>query len=737
MELSKLNKEQREAVEYIDGPLLVLAGAGSGKTRVLVYRIANLIEHGVAPRNILALTFTNKAASAMRERAETLIGGRTDGMWVTTFHSCCARILRMDIDKIGFDRNFVIYDDSDQMSLITEIIKTMGLNDKEISKREIKERISDAKNRSSDPKQYLIELAYADDTVIKVYDKYEKRLKESNALDFDDLLIKTTVLFDQCPAVLEKYRARFRYVLVDEYQDTNMTQYRLVELLCHEHRNICVVGDDDQSIYGWRGADIRNILGFEKDFENTKVIRLEQNYRSTSVILDAANAVIQNNIGRKQKKLWTQKDGGEKITLYCAESERDEAAYMCKRILEGVRSGRSYDEFGVLYRMNAQSRVLEGMLSNYGIPYKVYGGQRFYDRREIKDIMAYLRLIYNPNDDVAFMRIVNVPRRGIGDVTIGEISKAAQENGISMLMTVITGTGMTDKLKSKLKPFADSMTEFIAMANTMLLSEFVNKLMAALEYEKYLALDDKKNELESRLDNIRELAGNIKEIESGLADDVSALQLFLENVALVSDIDSMQDENGTVSLMTLHSAKGLEFDTVFLAGMEENIFPTSRARNDLSSNAIEEERRLCYVGITRARERLHIIHAKQRMLFGDYSYNRRSRFIDEIPPELMDEQIQQLSATAQSSARRAAAFDAMMHPGFGSKQPKAVQAATAVDKQLSLFQKVEHEKFGVGTVMEVSGTGSAMMVTIDFQGTGVKRFAAAYAPITVINDTEG
>ena len=399
MDLSTLNKEQRQAVDTLDGPLLILAGAGSGKTRALTYRIANLVDHGVSPWNILALTFTNKAAREMRERTEALLGGSVKDMWVATFHSCCTRILRSDIDKLGRDRNFVIYDDDDQTSLIAAIMKRLDVNDKDITKRQIKEHISEAKNKSTEPEKFLMDNPYLDESVLKVFREYQRSLKEYNALDFDDLLGKTLELFQSCPEVLQKYRSKFRYILVDEYQDTNVMQYHIVELLAREHGNICVVGDDDQSIYGWRGADIRNILDFEKDFPGAKVIRLEQNYRSTSNILDAANAVIENNQGRKSKKLWTDNGRGDRIETFTADSERDEAHFVCRKIMEGVRNGMNYGDFAVLYRMNAQSRIPETTMVNYGIPNKVYGGQRFYERKEIKDIMAYLRLIYNPFDD--------------------------------------------------------------------------------------------------------------------------------------------------------------------------------------------------------------------------------------------------------------------------------------------------------------------------------------------------
>ena len=429
MDLSGLNEQQRLAVEQLEGPLLILAGAGSGKTRALTYRIANLVEHGVSPWNILALTFTNKAAREMRERTEALLSFDASDMWVTTFHSACARILRMDMDKLGRERNFVIYDDDDQMSLIGNIIKRLGLNEKEIPKREIKEQISDAKNKSLDPAQYLADDLGANDALLRIFREYQKELSACNALDFDDLLCKTLELLEKSSETLGKYRSKFQYVLVDEYQDTNLMQYRIVETLCREHRNLCVVGDDDQSIYGWRGADIRNILEFEKDFPGAKVIRLEQNYRSTAHILDAANAVIENNVGRKRKKLWTENGTGDKIETFSAGNEREEAGFVCRKILEGIRKGKSYSDYAVLYRMNAQSRVLETTMMNYGIPNKVYGGQRFYERKEIKDILAYLRILYNPADDVALRRIINVPRRGIGDTTVSELVRAAEKNG--------------------------------------------------------------------------------------------------------------------------------------------------------------------------------------------------------------------------------------------------------------------------------------------------------------------
>lgn len=735
MDLSTLNKEQRQAVDTLDGPLLILAGAGSGKTRALTYRIANLVDHGVSPWNILALTFTNKAAREMRERTEALLGGSVKDMWVATFHSCCTRILRSDIDKLGRDRNFVIYDDDDQTSLIAAIMKRLGVNDKDITKRQIKEHISEAKNKSTEPEKLLMDNPYLDESVLKVFREYQRSLKEYNALDFDDLLGKTLELFQSCPEVLQKYRSKFRYILVDEYQDTNVMQYHIVELLAREHGNICVVGDDDQSIYGWRGADIRNILDFEKDFPGAKVIRLEQNYRSTSNILDAANAVIENNQGRKSKKLWTDNGRGDRIETFTADSERDEAHFVCRKIMEGVRNGMNYGDFAVLYRMNAQSRIPETTMVNYGIPNKVYGGQRFYERKEIKDIMAYLRLIYNPFDDIALKRIINVPKRSIGDASIAELARVAEQEGKSMLVAALTSENIDPRAMKKIKPFADTMGEFIALSRTMPLSEFTWGMISALEYETYLKAEDKRGEVESRMDNLRELIGNIKEIEKDLSEGEDALRAFLENVSLVSDIDSMNDGNGAVALMTLHSAKGLEFSVVFMIGMEENIFPTSRARNDMSNHAMEEERRLCYVGMTRAKQKLYLINARQRNIFGNESYNRKSRFIEEIPAELTvsDNPVKQPDAREQAEHTRGQRKNfhryAMDTHALGDGTRDVRPAATPVSKTFEKYQKVQHDKFGVGTVMEISGSGSSMLVSIDFGAAGVKRFAAAYAPI--------
>jgi len=736
MNLHDLNPQQRQAVECINGPLLVLAGAGSGKTRVLTYRIANLIEnHGVNPWNILALTFTNKAAREMRARTESLLGehAHISDMWVSTFHSSCARILRRDIDRLGYERSFVIYDDADQLSVIAGIIKSMNLDDKKFSKRMLKDRISDAKNKSTDVQEHLLS-GYAPDVVLDVYKQYQKKLKQSNALDFDDLLLKTVELFESCPDVLAYYQNKFRYILIDEYQDTNLIQYRLCKLLCGETKNICVVGDDDQSIYSWRGADIRNILEFEKDFPGAVTIRLEQNYRSTDVILDAANGVISNNQGRKAKRLWTEQKGGEPIECYTAQNERIESDYVCSQILSLVNNqGYRYEDFAVLYRMNAQSRVLETGFIGYGIPYRVYGGTRFYERKEIKDILAYLRLLVNPADDVAFLRVVNVPRRGLGEGALRELEQDAADRGIPLFLAAMDPQNVSMRVKPKLTRFTGEMTELIALRHTMPLAAFAEKILDQTGYLEYLK-EDKKEAFETRAENISELLGAMREFEAGIEeDDVDMLQAYLENVSLLEQGDTSEEEGGQVALMTLHSAKGLEFKVVFLVGMEENIFPSFRAHHEPAQ--MEEERRLCYVGITRARERLFLIHAQQRSLFGDFAANAPSQFLDEIPPELMHREQRETQPQPHESARerrpRKSAEELLrqrtMHTGFGSKVDLPKNDAKST--QVKQYQRVKHAKFGVGTVLQVEGSGSAQVVSIDFGGT-VKKFAAAFAPIT-------
>ncbi len=740
MDLSILNKEQYQAVETVNGPLLVLAGAGSGKTRVLTYRIANLIEkYSVAPWHILALTFTNKAAKEMRERTEQLLDGvDARDLWVMTFHSFCVRVLRMDIENIGYDRNFTIYDDDDQINLINTIMKKLEVSDEQYTKRLLKNIISDAKNKAVDVVEYLISTQdNAEDVIIPVYKEYEKALKDANALDFDDLILKTLKLFESNQTILEKYRNKFRYVLVDEYQDTNGVQYNLLKLLCMEHKNICVVGDDDQSIYGWRGADINNIHSFEKDFKGAKVIRLEQNYRSTNIILDAANNVIDNNIKRMKKHLWTAKKGGEKITLYTASSEHGEAKFICDKISNMHREGRSYNDFAIIYRANAQSRKIETMLSQYGIPHNVYGGTRFYDRKEIRDIIAYLRILNNPADDMALRRIINVPKRAIGDTALKQLSDIAEKNNEPLLMAAMNCEELPLTTRKKISSFADMIALFIAEKEIMKLSEFVSHLIETIEYEKYLLNEDKKGEFESRMENIHELIGNIKEVERDVQEGEDALALFLENVALVSDTDSLDQNSGCVSLMTLHSAKGLEFPVVFIAGMEETIFPSSKSIME-SNNDVEEERRLCYVGITRAKEKLFLTNAKERALFGNIRENPPSRFIDEIPENLIEEEKNEINVESIKEVEEHIFRHEVQgaYTGFGvseHKKPTPVRN-TPTNKSFTIGERVNHAKFGDGNVLEIEGSGNNMMVTIDFDNFGTKRFAAAYAPIKSIKE---
>ena len=729
MELTGLNAPQRQAVEQVEGPLLVLAGAGSGKTRVLTYRIAHLIRnHRVRPWNILALTFTNKAAREMRERIEVLLEDSAQGMWVQTFHACCVRILRRDAEHIGYDPKFTIYDDADQLSIYAEIIKKLNLDDKTFTKRALSARISQAKNHSTDAEAYLRDEAFAE-VYLNVYRMYQRRLKQNNALDFDDLLLKVVELFEKNPEVLQRYRDMFQYILVDEYQDTNMAQYRMVQLLGMEHRNVCVVGDDDQSIYGWRGADIRNILEFEKDFPGAVVVRLEQNYRSTAVILDAANHVIGNNLGRKRKTLWTEQAGGAKINLYRAMNERMEAEYVCQYVLDGVRRGRRHDEFAILYRTNAQSRILETVLTSYGIPHRVYGGMRFYERAEIKDMLAYLRLIYNPADDVAFQRVINVPRRRIGAVALNEIAERAAEQNLPMFLVAMHGEGLTNRVQLKVKPFIDQMTEILMLYGTVPLETLMCELLQKINYNAHLR-DDKPENYETRKENINELLGAMREFEKDLPPDTDALGAYLENVSLVSDIDQLEGQDGQVALMTLHSAKGLEFPVVFMVGVEENIFPSRRSK--MEPEKMEEERRLCYVGITRAMQQLHILHAQQRSLYGETAANMPSRFIEEIPKELLHDTAAARQTTGYAAKKTPMPVQAQTHGGFGRMQPGVPDvprpSSTAQAQEYRLHQRVRHAKFGIGTVQCVEGSGGAQVITIDF-GSIQKKFATSFAPL--------
>ena len=646
MNLNDLNPMQRRAAETLEGPVLILAGAGSGKTRTLTYRVANLLEHGVKAWHILALTFTNKAAREMRERIERLAGADAGEAWIGTFHSICCRILRRDIEKLGYERSFTIYDDDDQQRVIKAVLKELDIDEKFLPPKAVSADISDAKNRLLSPDEWLQKRGgdYRSQKTHDVMTRYEQRLRAANALDFDDLLVKTLQLFVEHPPVLEYYQSRFQYVHVDEYQDTNYAQYQLVRLITRESRNLCVVGDDDQSIYGWRGADIRNILDFEKDFPDTTVIKLEQNYRSTANILDAANQIIAHNEGRKEKELWTEDGEGEKITLYAAADERDEAAWICQRIRQLQRGGTPYGSIAILYRMHALSRVLEETLMRAGIPYHVYGGTRFYDRREVRDVLAYLRLIQNPADDISLSRIINVPKRAIGDSTVEQLTQYARQNDMSLYAAVAAPPDtLASRARKSVNDFSSLIVSLLLAKETLPLSEFVQKVIddsgLIAQYQK-----EENEENQARIENIREFMGAVTEFEQKSED--KSLFAFLENVALVTELDNQDSAPSFVTMMTLHSAKGLEYDAVFMSGMEEGIFPSARAMQE--DNRVEEERRLCYVGVTRARKLLHLSYARRRMLFNQMQFNAPSCFLQEIPKRLIREE--------QSSAAQSASY---------------------------------------------------------------------------------
>lgn len=757
MNLQGLNDQQRKAAETLEGPVLILAGAGSGKTRALTYRIANLIDHGVAPWNILAITFTNKAAKEMRERVSALVSHGADDIWVSTFHSMCARILRRDIEKLGYSRSFTIYDDDDQSSVLKEIFKQLGIDEKTLSLREMKVKISDAKNRLLGPDDWFMESAkdFRSQQIHDIYDAYERKLRSANALDFDDLMVKTLELFADHPPVLESYRDKFRYVHVDEYQDTNFAQYSLVKLLTQKSRNICVVGDDDQSIYGWRGADIRNILDFEKDYPDAVVIKLEQNYRSTANILDAANQVIAHNEGRMEKALWTEMGAGDPIRVFCAGDERDEAAWICDRMQQMKRVGHDFGEMAVLYRSNAQSRVLEDMMVRAGIPYRIYGGLRFYDRKEVKDIVAYLRCIVNPSDDVSLRRIINQPKRSIGETTIAELVRYAAEEEMPLYSALVdVPETLSARPRKCVSEFGDLMNELVMSREDMGLVEFVTYLIARTglkaQYEK-----DQSDEGKARIENIDEFMGAVAEFAK--ASENPTLEDYLENVALVSDLDNAEFGAKAVTLMTLHSAKGLEFPCVFMTGLEEGIFPTSRSLQD--DERMEEERRLCYVGITRAQRQLFISYATQRMLYNQVSYNAPSRFLKEIPPRLLDDQWSSkrersfpgVMSSYQHPAPKRVPRYASMESGHGVGAGKSALGipglqkgftpsaaakvpASAVAALFKVGDRVMHRKFGEGNVAEIRGSGSDARIIISFAAYGQKEFVLSIAPIVKVND---
>ncbi|MBR6767633.1 MAG: DNA helicase PcrA [Clostridia bacterium] len=760
IDLNALNPQQRAAVLRTEGPLLVLAGAGSGKTRVLTYRVAHLMEQGVAPWKILAITFTNKAAREMAERVKALAGEAAEDAWISTFHSCCARILRRDIEKMGYKRQFAIYDEDDRMTVIKSVAKAMGLSDKEFPPKQIKAVISDAKNRMLTPAEWLKESGgdFRSKKLYEAYKQYEIVLKGNNALDFDDLLIKTLELLSDHPPVLDYYRSRFDYILVDEYQDTNAAQYMLVRLLAGEKRNLCVVCDDDQSIYGWRGADLRNILDFEKDFPECQVIKLEQNYRSTGNILDAANQVIAHNRGRKEKMLWTESDPGERIALYHAMDERDEAAFVSAMSRKIMNGGENPGNIAVLYRTNAQSRVLEEAFVRGGTPYRVYGGQRFYDRKEVKDLIAYMRALVNPDDDVSTRRIINEPKRGIGDSTIDLLAVYAEDNGMPLLSAVLdyANAGLTSRAEKSVAVFSELMIDLTEAMYEKKPAEFVETLIDKTGYVRVLE-NNKTEENESRIENIRELQGAVSEYER--LNPEATLAYFLENVALISDLDAMNETGGAITLMTLHSAKGLEFNNVFLVGMEEGIFPLTKALFD--DDLLEEERRLAYVGITRARKRLFLSHARTRMLYNSRNANEISRFVSEIPQRLIMDGASRSeprrmppagqngswaqranpygapgkSAPAQAQWSMTANTGSVPQSGGGLNIPGIQKGAGVMRyaaKPAAVFRvgdRVRHKVFGTGKITDVTGTGEAQRVKVKFNDGSERSFNAGIAPI--------
>lgn len=763
----KLNEPQREAVYHTDGPLLILAGAGSGKTRVLTHRIAYLIgERGVDAWNILAITFTNKAAEEMRQRVDNLVGFGAESVWVSTFHSACVRILRRFIDRLGYENHFTIYDTDDQKTLIKEVCRKVDVDTKVFKERSLLSAISSAKNEMILPDEFELNAGgdFAKMKIAKVYREYEAQMRANNALDFDDLLVKTVQLLQTQPDVLESYQERFRYIMVDEYQDTNTVQFQLVSLLAGKYKNLCVVGDDDQSIYKFRGANIRNILDFEHEFPDAKVIKLEQNYRSTGNILNAANSVIANNRGRKEKSLWTENGEGELIRLRQFDTAFDEADFIGEDIKSAVRQGGSYNDSAVLYRTNAQSRLLEEKFIAMNIPYKIVGGVNFYARREIKDLLAYLKTIDNGRDDVAVRRIINVPKRGIGLTTINRIQESATERGIGFYEALlapglIAGVGRS---ATKLDSFAALIEYFKTLAEEMNITDLLQEVIEKTGYIESLENEDKE-EAKTRKENIDELISKAATYEESCQDkdEKATLSGFLEEVALVADIDSLDEDQEYVVLMTLHSAKGLEFPRVYLAGMEDGLFPGYMSINAGDREELEEERRLCYVGITRAEQELTLTSARRRMVHGETQYNPMSRFVKEIPRELLDTgnkkftQETEMPAQQNTYARAREAFRAQAFAGaLGGMTPvknqgvgkplTGSQALASLQKGSQLAaggngplgyevgDRVRHVKFGEGTVTDIKEGGRDHEVTIEFDSVGTRKMFAKFAKLVKV-----
>lgn len=730
--LKGLNKEQQEAVLHIDGPLLILAGAGSGKTRVLTHRIAHMVkEKNIFPSSILAITFTNKAAKEMRERVDKLVGDVGESIWVSTFHSTCVRFLRRDIDKIGYDKSFVIYDSADQQTVMKDCLKELNFNDKNFPPKATLHTIGRAKDELIEAATYS--KMYASDfkmsKIAALYELYQKKLKQNNALDFDDIIMLTIKLFTDAPEVLEHYQRRFKYILVDEYQDTNTAQYMFISLLAFKGKNLCVVGDDDQSIYGFRGANIRNILDFEKEFKSCKVIKLEQNYRSSQVILEAANSVIKNNTGRKNKSLWTENVEGNRIKCFEGNNEHDEAGFAASEIKKLIRTeNRTYKDFAVLYRINAQSRVIEDIFMREGMPYKIVGGLRFYDRKEIKDIIAYLRVVQNPTDNISLKRIINVPKRGLGNTTVENAETIANKRDCSIFSIIASASEIPELQRSaaKLDSFTTMIAKFRVLKDTMKVSELIEDIIEQSGILKELEADDTV-ESQTRIENIKELISVSLEFEAQNEDQ--SLEAFLSNVSLVSDLDNLEQNADHIVLMTIHSAKGLEFPVVFMVGLEEGVFPSFRSMTD--ENEVEEERRLCYVGITRARERLYMTNTHCRTLFGNTTYNRASRFLKEVPAGLI-ESFNKIETKNISNEKNSIFENKGLNTNFEGLKPFKLMYGSEMKKAVtnesySVGENVEHKKFGIGVITKVEKDVDDFKLEIQFQNSGMKRLMAAFA----------
>ena len=738
-----LNPEQREAVFHTEGPLLILAGAGSGKTRVLTHRIAYLIdEKGVNPWNILAITFTNKAAGEMRDRVDNIVGFGSESIWVSTFHSTCVRILRRHIDRLGYDTNFTIYDTDDQKTMMKDVCKLLQIDTKTYKERNLLAAISSAKNEYITPQEYELNAVgdYHKQKIAKVYWEYEKQMRANNALDFDDLLVKTVQLLQTQPDVLEYYQERFRYIMVDEYQDTNTVQFKLISILARKYQNLCVVGDDDQSIYKFRGANIKNILDFESVFEDAHVIKLEQNYRSTENILNAANAVISNNLGRKSKRLWTENGEGDKIQFQQFEDGFEEANFVANDIAKHIKEGtRMYKDHAVLYRTNAQSRLFEEKFIVANIPYKVVGGVNFYARREIKDLLAYLKTIDNGRDDLAVRRIINVPKRGIGLTTINRVQENAQERGVGFYEALRTadmipgiGRGV-----GKLESFMALMEHFKEKAKTLSISDLMRLVIDMTGYEDELK-EEGQEEYDKRKENIDELLSKIASYEE-YCDEEPTLSEFLEEVALVADIDSLDESSDYVVLMTLHSAKGLEFPEVYLTGLEDGMFPSYMTITSDDPTEVEEERRLCYVGITRAQENLTLTCARRRMVRGETQYNKVSRFLREVPVGLLDsgrvfEQARFTTPTQEAYHKAQQVFSAkpfqMTADVFDKPKPTksfGVNASATLDYEVG--DRVRSMKYGEGLVTAITEGGRDYEITVEFDSGSVRKMFAKFAQL--------